>query len=73
MSSFIHHDFSNINKNRNILSKEISHMSRFNFNNKNIKLTVLPPSFSQSKNIQYTQQQSNCIPRIIYPEKIKVY
>ena len=71
MSSFVHHDYSNINKNRNNLSKELSHISRFNFNNKNIKLTVLPHSFSQSKNIQYTQQQSNCIPRIIYPEKIK--
>ena len=70
MSHFLHHDFSNINKNRNILTKEASHLSRFNFNNKNIKLTVLPHSFSQNKNIQYTQQ-NNCMPRMIYQEKIK--
>ena len=69
MSSFILQEYSNINKNRNIISKDLPHISRFNFNNKNVKLSILPHSFSQSNNIHY-QQQSNSIPRI-YPEKIK--
>ena len=69
MSSFILQEYSNINKNRNIISKDLPHISRFNFNNKNVKLSILPHSFSQNNNVHY-QQQSNSIPRI-YPEKNK--
>ena len=60
----------NINKNRNNITKEASYFSRLNFNNKNIKLNVIPHSFSQNKNNQH-QQQGNGIPRLIHPEKIK--
>ena len=60
----------NINKNRNNITKEASYLTRLNFNNKNIKLNVIPHSFSHNKNNQY-QQQRNGIPRLIHPEKIK--
>ena len=65
-------EYSNINlsKNRNNITKDIPHLSRFNFNNKNVKLNnVIPHSFSQNKNLQYMQQ--SYIPRIINQEKIK--
>ena len=65
-------EYSNINlsKNRNNITKDIPHLSRFNFNNKNVKLNnVIPHSFSQNKNLQYMPQ--SYIPRIINPEKIK--
>ena len=69
MSGSIHQNYSFINI-RNSTQKEMPHMGRFNYNNKNIKLNILPHSYSQNKIIQY-QQQSNSIPKIIYQEKIK--
>ena len=69
MSSSIHQNYSLINI-RNSTQKEMPHMSRFNYNNKNIKLNILPHSYSQNKIIQ-CQQQSNSNPKIIYQEKIK--
>ena len=69
-SNLIHQEFFDIspNKNRNFVIKELSHLSRFNFNNKNKKLNIIPHSFSQNKNMQYHNQ--NYIQRIIHPEKI---
>ena len=69
-SNLIHQEFFDIspNKNRNFVIKELSHLSRFNFNNKNKKLNIIPHSFSQNKNMQYYNQ--NYIQRIIHPEKI---
>ena len=45
-------------------------MNRYNLNNKNIKLNLIPHSFSQNKNNHYNQQ-NNGIPSLIHPEKIK--
>ena len=69
-SNLIHQEFFDIspNKNRNFVIKELSHLSRFNFNNKNKKLNIIPHSFSQNKNMQYHNQKY--IQRIIHPEKI---
>ena len=72
-NNYIHQEYSNLNlsKNRKNISKEIPHFTRFNFNNKNIKLNnVIPHSFSQNKNLRY-MQHSNYIPKVIIPEKIK--
>ena len=69
----IHRDYSNPNftKNTNII-KELSHAHLMNFNNKNIKLNIIPHSLSQNKNNQY-QQINNVIPRIIRTEKTNNY
>ena len=71
-SNYVHQDYSNYNhsKNKNINSKDIPHISRFNLNSKNIKLSAIPHSFSQNKNIQ-NQQHNNCIPRNIQTENLK--
>ena len=75
MNNFIHHKLStpninHINKEINIPNKEIPYNTLFNFNNKNIKLTVLPQSLSQNKNIQF-QPTNNHIPKLIQPDKLK--
>ena len=73
-SNIIHRDISNSNpiKNKNNISKELSHINRMNFNTKNIKLNIIPHSLSQNKNNQYNHP-SNFIPRIIHSEKIQNY
>ena len=74
-SNYIYQEYSNLNlnKNRNNISKDMPYLSRFNSNNKNIKLNnIVPHSFSQNKNLQY-MQQSNNIPKIINPEKMKKF
>ena len=71
-SSFIHQEYSNHShsKNKNINSKDFPHMSRFNFNSKNIKLSAIPHSLSQNKNIQ-NQQHNDGFSRFYEPENLK--
>ena len=72
-SNIIHRDISNSNpiKNKNNISKELSHIKRMNFNTKNIKLNIIPHSLSQNKNNKYNHP-SSLIPRIIHSEKYKI-
>ena len=74
-SNFIHHKLStpninHINKEINIASKDNQNNTRYNFNNKNIKLSVLPQSLSLNKNVQF-QPMNNYIPKLIQPDKLK--
>ena len=69
-SNYIHQKYFDIspNKNTNFVAKELSNLSRFNFDNKNRKLNSIPHSYSQNKNMQYHQQ--NYIQRVIRPQKM---
>ena len=66
---FIHpeHFSSNIIKERNFISKDMSSHGKLYFSNKN-KLNIIPHPFSQNKNYEY-QQTYDCIPRFSQPEK----
>ena len=72
-SNYIHQDYSNPNFSRYKNNrKELPNINRFNFNNKNIKLNIIPHSLSQNKNLQY-HQPSNVRPKIIEAGKFKNY
>ena len=70
--NYIHQEYPNqsINKDRNINSKDIHHISRFTLNKNNVRLNIFPHSLSHNKKTQNTPS-NYLMPRMIQNDNIK--
>ena len=70
--NYIRQEYPNqsINKDRNINSKDIHHISRFTLNKNNVRLNIFPHSLSHNKKTQNTPS-NYLMPRMIQNDNIK--